>query len=428
MAWRRAISAVALVACARGIAGDVSDDPLVASADAGCTGLACKRVSCESGKSTRVTGRVTDPAGARGVYDVAVYVVDGAPPPVVHGARCDACSKRALGSVVSTLTDARGEFVLDDVPVDPDLPIVIEIGRFRRIAHASIAPCAETRLAEDATRLPRTSTEGELPLVAVTTGASDALECLLRSIGIDDREFVRGGDPNGRVHLYQGHGGGTRSGTGIPDAATLWNDPKTLAPYDAVLLSCEGGEFPENKGTRGAMRDYAMAGGHVFATHFHSTWLSGSPSDDFRAIATWPGTKDTSSDYTVDTSFPKGEVFADWLVTAGASTTRGTIHLDDVAYSLGVSNPPAQRWIASDSPGAVRYFSFNTPIGAAPPDQCGRFTFADLHAYGLGGSDFPDGCPPLTQPLSPQQLALEFLLFDQFACVDDDRVKPTPPH
>lgn len=202
--------------------------------------------------------------------------------------------------MVSALTDARGEFVLDDVPVGKAIPIVIEIGRWRRIAAVDVEPCVETRAADDAVRLPRRAAEGDLPRIAVTSGASDALECLLRSIG-------------------------------------------------------------------------------------------------------------------------------NWLVATGASASPGTIHLDDVTSSLGQARtPPAQVWIRKNG-GAARYFSFNTPVGAGRADQCGRVVFGDLHGFGLGGSDYPAGCPADPKALSPQQLALEFLLFDLFACVDDDRERPVPP-
>jgi hypothetical protein len=420
-------------ACARSDHGSIASDPPLLGAPDGCAGLACQRALCTGARSTRVTGRVTDPAGLRGLYDVAVYVPSTLPSPVLHGARCDLCASRQLVPVVSALTDARGEFVLDDVPVGKDIPIVVEIGRWRRVTSLDVEPCVETRAADDAVRLPRRAAEGDLPRIAVTTGASDALECLLRSIGIADEEVVPGDADPGSVHLFRGKGGGGIEGQPvIPDAADLWNDPARLARYDIVALSCEGSEADENKGgtdpeARSAMHAYANAGGHVFATHFQYTWLKSSPAQDFRDIATWSGDKDVGDEYAIDTSFPKGQALADWLVATGASATAGAIHLDDVTSSLGQARtPPAQVWIRKTA-GAARYFSFNTPVGALRADRCGRVVFGDLHGFGLGGSDYPAGCPADPKAMSPQQLALEFLLFDLFACVDDDRERPVPP-
>ncbi|MBS2012532.1 MAG: hypothetical protein JST00_06585 [Deltaproteobacteria bacterium] len=310
------------------------------------------------------------------------------------------------------------------------MPVVIELGGFRRVVELDVAPCTDTRIEDDRARLPRSSLEGELPLIAVTTGAADALECLLRAVGLDEREFVAGGDPRGRIHLFRGKGGGARRGAFSTNASDLWNDTRALASYDLVALSCEGDEALENKGgndpsARGAIAAYARAGGHVFATHLHSVWLQRSPDPELRGVATWKAAPDPSDDYAVDTSFPKGDALASWLVETGASPSRGRVRLDNVTFSAGRVLAPARSWI-DRGPDAARYFSFNTPLGASREAACGRFVFADLHAYGLGGSDFPDGCPnDLT--LSPQQLALEFLLFDLFACVEDDALAPAPP-
>ena len=78
--------------------------------------------------------------------------------------------------------------------------------------------------------------------------------------------------------------------------------------------------------------------------------------------------------------------------------------------------------------------TFNTPVEAAPDNQCGRVVLTDIHVgrpgglgrepgqvrFGRNGTPFPSGCRRLT--LSPQEKALEFLFFDlRRAC------SPTPP-
>lgn len=426
------VIAVALAAaCARSVeTAPPPDDTFGARRD--CHGLSCKRVDCAAGSATRIRGRVLDPAGARALYGVSVYIPNGPLAPVVHGARCLRCAARNVDAAAATITDVRGEFVLEDVPVDARVPVVVELGTFRRVVDVPVAACSDNVLPDDSTRLPRSSREGELPLVAVTTGAADALECLLRNVGIDDDEFSGPDHPTARMRMFRGKGGGGRRGTVVPNADGLWNDAASLAPYDLVVLSCEGDEALENKGgaaggARAAMAAYANAGGHVFATHLHSAWLQRSPDPGFRSVATWSAAKDDGDVYAIDTSFPKGEALATWLFDAGASATRGTVRLDNVTASAGpVRADVAHAWIRQ-GPDRTRYFSFNTPLGSKREDACGRVVFGDLHAFGLGGSDFPDGCPTDRRLLTPQQLALEFLLFDALACVDDDSLPPAPP-
>lgn len=218
----RTLFAVFVVAaCARGSVATDGTLPgsLVGAPDA-CVGLACKRVTCPSGATTRLTGRVLDPAGLRGIYNVAVYVPSAPPPPVKHGARCDTCGARAIAPVAAALTDSRGGFVIDDIPADAALPVIVEMGRFRRTLTVNVPPCTETRLDDEVTRLPRSRAEGDLPLVAVTTGASDALECLLRNVGIADSEFVAAATTRARSTCFEAKAAAERKTRACPAPPT----------------------------------------------------------------------------------------------------------------------------------------------------------------------------------------------------------------
>ncbi|HEY2745967.1 MAG TPA: hypothetical protein VGL86_15130, partial [Polyangia bacterium] len=93
-------------------------------------GLSCG-VACSGGGTTTISGKVYDPAGKNGLFNVAVYVpaapLTALPKGVPTGA--DACSCAALftsGAVVSTSTDETGSFSLPNAPVGAAVPLVIQ--------------------------------------------------------------------------------------------------------------------------------------------------------------------------------------------------------------------------------------------------------------------------------------------------------------
>jgi hypothetical protein len=417
-----------------------------------CQGLACKREKCDAADTTTtITGKVYDPAGANALYNVMVYIPGGPNgdaelPPIKEGVQCETCSSVALSPMVSTLTNTKGEFELKDVPVDKNVPIVIQVGKWRRKLKFDVTKkCAANPVPDREFRLPKNGSEGDMPHIAVTAGGCDALECLLRGIGIDDKEFVPGASTAGHIHVFNGSGGHF---SGAPNAGgdaankmggELWNDAQKMAAYDMVMLSCECGENNDNKGgevsqagtpanARQAMWDYANLGGKIFATHYHYTWFKNSPQQDWKQVANWNASGGGSGAYDVDQTFPKGASFADWLVNVNASSTKGQIQLTDVTNSLSSVHAPAQSWIKKGD-NAVRYFSFNAPTAEAPENQCGRAVYSDLHLMGIsaGGGSFPNGCPA-PGGLSAQQKALEFMFFDLSGCVQADDTPPEPPH
>src|SRR4029453_390693 len=90
-----------------------------------------------------------------------------------------------------------------DVPAGDNVPLVIQAGKWRRqIVIPHVNACADTAITDfDQTRLPRMHAEGHMPKIALTTGNGDALECLLRKVGIYDVEFTPE-TGTGRVNFY----------------------------------------------------------------------------------------------------------------------------------------------------------------------------------------------------------------------------------
>lgn len=424
-------------------------------ADAGtvaCSGLRCRVVKCPGQGSTTLSGVVNIPAGNLPLYNATVYVPNGTVAPLTDGPSCNRCDEQLSGDpITSAKTDASGRFTLKDVPTGADVPLVVSLGKWRRqVRVASVAACTDTPLDPEATRLPRNRGEGHIPHIALATGGFDAIECLLRKIGLDDAEFTPEAGA-GRVSLFAGHGGTDAYAPALNHGAPFtmaadapgtssgwWSSLDNLKKYDMLLLSCEGGQHLSEKSpaARQALQDFINAGGRAFASHWHNGWIAAGPMP-LSKVATFYDFSQALEFSTVtagiDRSFERGRAFADWLFGAGASMPRGTLQIRNARSTVKtLSSSLTQRFVYYDDPmrgmADAQYFSFNAPVGAAAGEQCGRMVFTDMHVSGNDAqrpdpkldvsspaAPFPQGC--VTRDLSPQEKALIFLLFDLSDCV-----------
>lgn len=410
--------------------------------DAGCTGLACKRVYCPDGGTTSLSGTVVSPrpGDPDPIYNAIVYVPNSTVQPFPDGVTCDQCGAAVSGNPIAVaVTGVDGKFTLTDVPVDDDIPLVVQLGRWRRqVKVPHVAACADTPLTTDLTRFPRNHTEGDIPRMALKTGDSDSPECVLRKMGIDEAEFTAP-DGGGRIELYRGvlANPPTLDG-GLPEAGALLDDATRMHRYDLVLLPCDGDTFTPDPQSMQNLEAYANVGGRIFASHYSYEWIENAPPP-----SKWPNTvvwnpaptippSGTNVPGYIDTAFPKGKAMSDWLQNLGAADG-GVIPVlwqprRDV--DAVVDGGGALHWITSKAPDQVEHFSFNTPLGADAGAQCGRVVFNDFHTVNVFGGQtgtFPSECTPKTEPLTSQERVFEFMLFDLSSCVQKDDLPPVPP-
>lgn len=406
--------------------------------DDSCTGLACNVPKCPSGQTTVIEGDAYDPGARTKLYNVLAYVPEGDLPPLTKGATCDPCGKIAGKTVTTALSDEKGHFRLENAPAGDAIPVVLQVGKFRRkIIVPHVEKCTTTTIEDGEARLPKNQNEGDLPKVAAVTGAFDELYCLLTRIGIDAAEHTTP-DKSGAVHIYRGQGGPDHLNGGAPPATALWNDVETLSQYDMVLLGCEGADYDDANGNKTtaakeAMRAFSARGGRIFATHQQSVWFRNNPEADFQGVASWRKDNGAMSAYgtdiplKVDTSFPKGLALSSWLdAVSGSDAGPSVLLAENVGAGIASVSPEvSKRWLyREDDRPAVTYLSFNTPIGVPAEQQCGRAVISDLHFGRELSTNKPPQCDGL---ITPAGLALEFLLFDLSACIQPDSQVPSAP-
>lgn len=436
-----------------------------------CTaGLCTQAVDC-SGQGTgdtTISGIVTDPAGKNPLYNIQVYIpnVPASVPSYTDGPSCDVCGTSIPGGVASSaVTGIDGSFKLTKVPVGANIPVIVQVGKWRRTyTFANINKCVDNAApSNDVYRLPKNQSEGHIPHIALTTGGADSMECFFRRMGIDDAEFA---PTTGRIRLYAGKGTGggnpqnptikfdpaVNGGAAFPDSRAFWNDITQMNAYDIVVYSCEGQAYdgtpnngPDDKTAHGIPNtaDFLNRGGKVFASHWHRGFFSLDPK--LSTIATWDDLDNPTPDPstgTIDDGFPKGAAFRDWLVKVGASPTADVLSIGNPRQNSYKVVAPGTEWAyiktsksaSSHEDHVPEFTTVDTPVGAADTALCGKAAFSDLHvSSGVGGDHagsgdtWPTICASPVGDLSAQEKALEFLFFDLSACVQNDSVAPPPP-
>jgi hypothetical protein len=183
--------------------------------------------------------------------------------------------------------------------------------------------------------LPRNRGEGDIPLIAIVTGSSDPVQCLLRKMGVDDAEFT---NPTGagRIHLYRSNG--SRIDAQTPDATVLAGTSSgggAWSRYSQILLPSEGAEMAKSSAALGNLVDYVNGGGRVLASHFSYTWFA--TNGPFAGIGAWTTGAPNPASPLLAASFTTifvGQYFNTWLDLVGALATHNP-------SQVAITNPRA---------------------------------------------------------------------------------------
>ena len=462
-----------------------------------CSGF-CTQQSQSCPTTTTVSGTVLAPNGSLPIPNAVVYVPNGSTKspygvtPFVDGVANNGCACDISGNpLVSAVSGVDGSFTLSNVPVGSNIPLVIQLGRWRRmVTIPTVTECQNTAIDASLTSLPSVQNMGNngnidaIPLMAISTGEIDAIECVFRKIGIADSQFANGEQTNnaGRIRLYRQtgapggpgasctNGGGSCTGP-TPSYTTLVANQASVDRYDALIFPCKGGAHDESAQAKTLILDsasnmnaYVNKGGRAFFTHFSYAWLYNQPPSinlpwrsTTNSAANEPnGSEHNPAEYVqVDTTFARGQIFAQWLGLAqvGALSVITPPQISVVeSRSNMIYNAQwtpwdnsgwAQRWLyyTNDTPDpAPMHVTFDTPVGVPASQQCGRVLYSDFHvtsfamgqvscATNIGGlytdqnCTFPNEC---NSTFSAQEKTLAYFIFDMTSCVQPPSLSCTP--
>lgn len=412
-----------------------------------CEGLACFQAKCTGTDETIVTGVVTAPNGKDPIREAIVYVpTGGAPeefPPLVA---CDVCSSPVGGKPVTmTQTDVDGTFELRRVPVTMNTPIVIQKGRWRKVVNLNVAKCERQGITAEQGRLPKDRTEGVIPQMAVAVGKWDAIECVLKHVGLSEREYGAPGTSKA-VHLYDNDdgGSGTPGGVSVDDLLRNFN---RMLQYQIIFLNCSDQTYSrallKDAQVIKNLTDYVTRGGRLYVTDWSYDFIQQVPAfapficynDDKPCTVTTPHgfaeatvglrTGNQTQFYAdVDQTTREGKALAQWLTKLSRPVSGGKVRIDDRVGSYvlvrqmaqDLAKHPSTVWLSAELSGQRRPVSmtFDYPPG---PNACGRVLYSSYHTreHDDHTVQFPRYCP--TTDMLPQEQVLEFLLFELGACV-----------
>jgi hypothetical protein len=408
-------------------------------------GLSCDIVPCGAGQGTQVQGTVTAPNGTDPISQAVIYVPQsGMVPAFSPQVACEACTNPG-GTVTAAqvLSNVDGTFTLPSVPSGDSVPIVIQKGRWRKVLHKQVQSCQTLHLSADETRLPGTQAEGDMPHMAVTVGDYDAIECVLRDIGVAGTEFTApsaDGMGGGAVHLYDNGGPGAPGSVNI---STLVSDLQLMERYNLIFINCSGTEnsatLLQDPQVKQNMVDYVSAGGRLYVTDWSYDWIEQPPpfspyicfDDDQPCTVLTPHGFNAATDNarpntpfvaSVNSSGTTGNL-SQWLGKLPQPIPNGQILIEDLQPSwvqmrqtaIDMTQYPSTTWLTGDFANVgVRPVTVTFDYPPAP-QACGKVLFSSYHTRApLLNSSFPGYC---AQGVIDQEHVLEYLVFEISACV-----------
>jgi len=393
-----------------------------------CVGLQCQIAQCDNGGDTTLSGRLFAPNGADPVPNAFVYVPNLGLPEFPTTVSCDLCGDIGAAAT-STQTAYDGTFTLKTVPSGDSIPIVFQLGRFRRVINMPIAPCAAQSPAKDpnvdGVRLPHHDAEldahDSIPRIAIATGDWDQIECVLKRMGLD------------RFDLYDDRGGAPPPTVGT--LQQLLTDSQKLQGYNILVVNCTQNQFESivaQANVKQNLHDYVAKGGRLYATDWaydvvnqipeFASFFCFQPDSGAAAMCSMnpqtPGVADSFDAYNNNATIVDPQL-AEWLTLfPGVIDNQKQV---SVQYSFvvlsGVASDmmsfPTKVWVQ----GPAKSYGTKPMTVTFDYMQCGRVHFSTYNTEPNGFVPDQTRFPNCVTDFSPQERILEYLMFEIASCI-----------
>ena len=353
------------------------------------------------------------------------------------GVSCETCAAQASGSpIVSALTGPDGTFTLTDTPCGANIPLVIQVGRWRRQIIIPIVACCGNRAHRRPDPPAAQPHRGRHP--AHRGGHRQRRPDRVRAA--QDRHRPAASTPTRPAPAACASIAPTAAtlSAATPSASQLFEQPG--ASWPSTTRSSPTARAPSTTSPRRQQTnvlDYTNAGGRLFASHYSYIWLFHERAASTRtAIWDVDQTSDppavpsltASSTRPSPRAWPSPVAPRSWAPRPRSGRSR--VQRRPPTTPTWSATRPSQRWMSTTPTVPERRdhpddYTFNTPVGApagtASAAACSSATSTSTRRRG-----HRQPSPGVRQPapLTPQEKVLEFMLFDLASCISPTSRRP----
>ena len=412
--------------------------------------------ACSGGGETTVTGTVYDPAGKNPLYGIVVYVPSETPAAITTGASCYSCNSLYTGNPIAyAVTDSAGKFTIHGVPDGANIPLVVQVGKWRmQYTLPSVTACQandsgallndEAQAAEQphGRRHPEhrhRDRRRRLARVPAAPHRRRRVRVRTRGRAAPDA-FTSSTATAGPTRRPPGPTRGARSGT---RSRTSWRTTSRCSPARGTRRRATATAAPSRPrcSRRSSTTPRTAAACSRRTTTTTGSTRARSAAEPGHVADGRPALRHRSERHHPDDAARRPALPARRR-DAAVDDQRQRAHERRAAHRASApqrARHGGQHGVASRgsrrTPRRIRRARPSTsrstrPSASAPDEQCGRVVYSDLHV-GAASGDYggytdnipanaivPTGCGD--GDLSPQEKALEFMLFDLSGCI-------TPP-